>query len=79
MTKSKSKQEDERRSKQRPDRVTQEHGGDLVEAISEDDVLSVNDADCKHLRLVRDYTETDFIAFSCDNEKCGVVILYNKK
>lgn len=79
MTKSKSKAEDQQRDQERPDRVSREHGGELVEAISEEDLVSVNDADCKHEQLIRDPTEVDFIAFTCSNPKCGEVVLYNKK
>lgn len=76
--KSNSRQEDDRRAEVSPDRVTKVHGGQVVEAISLDDLESVNDADCKHVTLVRDPTETEFNAFVCANEKCSEVVLFNK-
>jgi len=62
-----------------PSRVSQEHGGDLVEAISPEQITQVNDPNCKHERAVRDFTEKDFIAFQCANPKCGLVVLFNKQ
>lgn len=78
MTKSTSRAEDERRGEERPDRVTKTHGGQVVEAISLDELESVNDAECKHEKLVRDESETDFLAFVCANPKCSEVVLFNK-
>ena len=78
MTKSNSKEEDERRATAAPDRVTKTHGGELVEAISPEDLVSFNDADCKHDKLVLDPTETDFKAFMCANPLCNEVMLYDK-
>jgi len=54
------------------------HGGELVEAIAPEELQPVNDASCKHENLVPDPTETDFNAFTCANEKCGVVLLFDK-
>lgn len=79
MTRSKSKYEDDRRREERPDRVTKEHGGELVEAIAPEELESFNDANCKHVKLIRDRSETDFIAFACANPKCNEVVLYSKK
>lgn len=60
-------------------RVDTVHGGELVEAIAQSSVVSVNDANCKHDMMHRDLTETDFIAFVCDNPNCGIVKLYDKQ
>lgn len=79
MTKSNSKQEDERRDKEAPNRVSKIHGGKLVEAISPEDLESFNDTECKHVTLIRDPSETEFIAFICSNPKCSEVVLYNKE
>lgn len=54
------------------------HGGELVEAVAPEELESVNDAECKHEKLVRDETETDFNAFVCANPNCGVVVLFDK-
>lgn len=78
MTRSKDKQEDERKATEAPGRVKSTHGGELVDAIAPEELISVNDADCKHEKLVRDETETDFIAFMCANPNCGEVMLYDK-
>jgi len=75
---SKDKQEDERREKEVPSRVTKTHGGQTVESVAPEDLESFNDANCKHENLVRDETETDFNAFICDNPACNEVVMYNK-
>lgn len=79
MTKSESRQEDDRRSEASPDRVTKVHGGQVAESISVDELESFNDADCKHEKLVRDPSETEFNAFICANPNCSEVVLFNKK
>lgn len=80
MTKaSNSKQEDERREKEAPTRMGKTHGGELVEAVSREELESFNDADCKHERLVRDPSETEFNAFVCTNPKCNEVVLFGKE
>lgn len=61
-----------------PSRIDKVHGGELVEAIAPQDLISFNDADCKHEKLVRDPSEKDFNAFVCANEKCGEVLLFYK-
>lgn len=76
MTKSKSKAEDERREPE--SRVNKVHGGKLVEAVAPEDLESMNDADCKHEKLIRDASETDFNAFMCANPNCNEVMLYDK-
>lgn len=78
MTKSNSKQEDERRAKEAPTRMGKTHGGELVEAIAPDELESFNDADCKHESLVRDPSETEFNAFVCANPQCNEVLVYSK-
>lgn len=79
MAKSTSPQEDSRRSEVTPDKVSKTHGGTLVEAVSVEDLESFNDADCKHERLLRDESETEFIAFTCANPKCNEVVLFDKE
>lgn len=79
MTRNKNKQEDERQSKEAPGRVTKTHGGELVEAIAPEELVSVHDSSCKHEKLVRDESETDFIAFTCANNACHEVMLYDKE
>jgi hypothetical protein len=74
MTKSNSREED----KEIPSRVDKVHGGEIVEAVSPDELESFNDADCKHEKLVRDESETDFKAFMCANPLCNEVMLYDK-
>lgn len=78
MARSQSKQEDARREQETPTRLGKVHGGELVEAIAPEELESVNDAGCKHENLTRDHSETDFVAFMCDNPKCGVVVLFDK-
>jgi len=78
MTRSKSKQEDERREKEAPSRVTKIHGGKTVESVSPEDLESFNDANCKHKLLVRDASETEFNAFVCANPDCNEVVVYDK-
>lgn len=79
MTKrSSSKQEDQRREEQAPNRITKLHGGELVEAIAPEELESFNDADCKHNTLVRDASETEYNAFICANPKCNEVVLFDK-
>lgn len=57
-------------------RVERKHGGHNVEEIST--VVPVNDPSCKHVSWTLDPTETDFIAYVCDNPNCGIVKLYDK-
>lgn len=78
MARSKSKSEDTERLKGAQDRVSKEHGGVLVEAVAPEDLESFNDANCKHENLVRDPTETEWNAFTCANEKCNEVVLFDK-
>lgn len=59
-------------------RVDEAHGGELLEAVAPEDLESFNDADCKHVLLVRDASETEFNAFMCSNPACNVVVLYDK-
>jgi hypothetical protein len=78
MTRSKSRAEDDDKLKGAPDKVTAKHGGKVVEAISEDELISVHDSECKHKNLVRDPSETEFNAFMCANPNCAVVVLFDK-
>lgn len=78
MTRSNSRQEDDRRGESTADRVTKTHGGQIVQAIAPEELESFNDAECKHEKLVRDESETEFNAFVCANPKCGEVVLFNK-
>ena len=57
-------------------RVERVHGGTNVEEIEIPELM--NEPECPHTNMVRDYTETEFIAFMCDNPKCGILKLYNK-
>lgn len=59
-------------------RVSKSHGGELVEAISMEDLELMNDPECKHENMIRDETETMGNAFVCANPKCGIVAIYNK-
>ena len=79
MTRSNSRQEDERREQEAPGRMKQAHGGELVEAIAPEELVSVHDSECKHEKLVRDETETDFNAFLCANPNCSEVFLYDRE
>lgn len=78
MTKSNSRQEDDRRAENSRTRMDKTHGGELVEAVSLEELESFNDADCKHENLIRDETETDFNAFICANNKCNEVVIFSK-
>lgn len=75
---SSSPEEDAIREERNQSRVNRAHGGNLVEAISEEELFPVNDANCEHENMTRDETETEFNAFKCDNPNCGVVVLYEK-
>lgn len=78
MAKSDSPQEDARREQATPSRMSKTHGGLPVESIAPEDLEPMNDAECKHERLIRDETETEWNAFACANEKCNEVVLFNK-
>lgn len=78
MTKSNSREEDERREKAIPTRMSKVHGGQTVESIAPEDLESFNDADCKHENLTRDPTETEYNAFTCDNKNCNEVVIFDK-
>lgn len=75
---SSSPEEDARREERNQSRVNRVHGGQIVEAISEEELELMNDPYCKHPNMVRDPTETDFNAFICDNPKCGEVAIVDK-
>lgn len=79
MTKSTSKAEDDRREAGTPTRMSKTHGGITVESIAPEELEPMNDADCKHERLIRDETETAYNAFICANEKCSEVVLFDKQ
>lgn len=79
MAKSTSREEDDRRFKGTRGRVDTSHGGEIVEAVSPEELHSFNDADCKHEKVIPDPTEVDFDAYLCANEKCSVVLLYDKQ
>lgn len=72
----KKQSQDNQQSTSKRFRVEKVHGGDNVEEIETPELM--NDPSCPHTNMVRDYTETDFIAFVCDNPKCGIVKLYNQ-
>lgn len=57
-------------------RVEKVHGGENVEEI--DTLIRINEPDCPHTSMSRDHSETEFIAFICDNPQCGIVKLFNK-
>lgn len=78
MTKKPKPSSDEPPKPKPQSRLDKVHGGELVEAISPEDLESFNDPDCKHVTLVRDPSETEFNAFMCANPKCNVVVLYDK-
>lgn len=79
MTKSSSREEDARRSETTQSRMEKTHGGEVVEAVAEEELVLVNDPECKHELLVRDPTETEFNAFICANPNCGVVAIYDRE
>lgn len=78
MAKSTSAAEDERREQATPSRMSKTHGGQTVESIAPEDLESFNDAECKHEKLIRDDTETEWNAFICANPKCNEVVLFDK-
>lgn len=57
-------------------RVEKVHGGENVEEI--DTLIRINEPDCPHTTMTLDPTETDFIAYVCDNPMCGMVKLYHQ-
>lgn len=78
MTRSNSREEDARRAEGSKGRVEGTHGGEIVEAIAPEELELMNEPECKHEQLIRDETETEFNAFVCANDKCGVVVLFDK-
>lgn len=77
MTKSSSKQEDERREPESV--VAKKHGGVVVESIAPEDLESFNDADCKHKKTVLvENPDDDFITYECANPRCNEIFLYDK-
>lgn len=58
-------------------RVEKIHGGVNVEEIVTPELM--NEPECEHKNMVRDASETEFIAFVCDNPRCGIVKLFNKE
>ena len=65
-------------NEEKPSRVDTTHGGELVEAISKEDLVSVNDANCTHEKAIRLEDDGDFMVFGCANPHCNEVVLYNK-
>ncbi len=64
-------------------RVDAVHGGEVVESISQDDLTSFNDANCKHEQLIREDSDGGFDAamntFICANPKCNEVFIVPKQ
>ena len=56
-------------------RVDTVHGGTVVEQIEKPQPM--NDPDCVHEWEI-DPTETDFLAYMCIKNECGIVVLYDK-
>ncbi len=71
---SKSREADEKLSS----RITLSHGGEVLESIAPEELVPFNDADCKHVNLVRDDTETETNTFFCSNPNCCEVFIYDK-
>lgn len=71
-------EEDAKRDERNQSRVNRSHGGNMVEAIAPEELEPMNEPNCPHTTATRDHSETDFIAFVCDNPKCGLVVLYDK-
>ena len=78
MTKNKTRAEDSESLKSAPDKVTAKHGGKVVETVSKEELISVNDSECKHKNLVRDHSETEWNAFMCDNPNCAIIVIFDK-
>lgn len=78
-SKSSSRQEDDRRAETSKGRVDSIHGGQVVEAVTPEELELMNDPECQHERLVRDPSETEFNAFVCANPDCGIVAIYDKQ
>lgn len=57
-------------------RVDKLHGGVNVEEVETPELM--NEPQCTHPNMVRDHSETEFIAFQCDNPKCAIVALFDK-
>lgn len=64
-------------------RVDKVHGGEVVESIAQEDLVSFNDADCKHENLVREEGDggfdVDMNVFVCSNPKCNEVFVLPKQ
>lgn len=78
MTEKRNQSREDDKRQEPMSRVNKTHGGVLVESIATEDLESVNDANCKHEKLVRDTSETQFIGFVCSNPDCSEVVLFNK-
>lgn len=76
--KSKEDQKNEEPQPRERSRMDRSHGGKLLDAISPEELVSFNDASCKHETMTRDPSETEFNAFICDNPNCNVVALSTK-
>ena len=79
MTKSTSKAEDARRAEASQGRVEKIHGGKLVESVAAEELELMNDPECKHEKLIRDPSETEFNAFICANPNCGTIVIFDKE
>jgi len=75
---SSSYKEDEKFDEMGKSRVQKVHGGLKADAISPEELVPMNDPDCKHESMTRDPSETDFNAFICDNPNCNVVAIIEK-
>ena len=60
-------------------RVDLVHGGEVVESVAPEDLVSFNDATCKHENLVREDGDSgfddDMNTFLCANSKCNEVFI----
>lgn len=64
-------------------RLDKVHGGEVVESIAPEDLVSFNDADCKHKNLIREDSDGGFDesmnTFICSNPNCNEVFVLPKQ
>lgn len=78
MNNSKDSNRSPERDKTLTSRISKTHGGDFVDAIAPEEMVSFNDAECKHETLIRVEDDLNSNTFACANPNCNEIFIYDK-
>lgn len=78
MTNSDNSNRSPERDKTLSSRITKMHGGDFVDGIAPEELVSFNDSECEHKTLVRIEDDLNSNTFACANPNCNEIFIYDK-